>query len=75
MNALVNKFIFVNSGKAYRTGKITASVDDHYFLVQFDNLADKNAGKGATLVCLHEMAAACDEGRSRNKVVVVLRHA
>jgi hypothetical protein len=29
--------------------------------VQFDNLADKTAGKGATLVCLHEMSAAYDD--------------
>jgi hypothetical protein len=61
MNCLVGKFVFVDSGEAYRTGKITASVDDHYFLVQFDNMVDTNAGKGATLVCLHEMSAAYDD--------------
>jgi hypothetical protein len=61
MNPLVNKFVFVDSGETYRTGKITAEIDGHFFLVQFDNMTDKTEAKCATPVCLHEMSVAYDD--------------
>lgn len=57
MNALVNKFVLVDSGEAYRTGEIVASIDDHFYMVRFDNMSEGTPTKHTTLVCLHEMSS------------------
>jgi hypothetical protein len=62
MNCLIGKFVLVDSGEAYRTGEIVASVDGHFYLVRFDNLTQKTEKLPAstTLMCLHEMSSAYD---------------
>jgi hypothetical protein len=56
MSYLIGKFVLVDTGESYRTGEIVTALDDHFFMVRFDNMAAKVPAKGTTLVCLHEMA-------------------
>jgi hypothetical protein len=57
MSYLIGKFVLVDSGESYRTGEIVTTLDDHYFMVRFDNMMEKVPAKSTTLVCLHEMSA------------------
>lgn len=57
MSYLIGKFVLVDFGESYRTGEIVTTLDDHYFMVRFDNMMEKVPAKSTTLVCLHEMSA------------------
>ncbi len=68
MSYLINKFVFVDeTGKSYRTGEIVAAIDDHFYMVRFDDMALKVPSKSTTLVCLHEMAGTYGDGEDEFK--------
>jgi hypothetical protein len=68
MNYLIEKFVFVDeTGESYRTGEIVASIDDHYYVVRFDDMSEKIPSKSTTLVCTHEMSSTHGDGEDEFK--------
>lgn len=61
MSYLIGKFVLVDGGESYRTGEIVTTIDDHFFMVRFDDMSQKVPSKSTTMVCLHEMSSTYDD--------------
>ena len=56
-NYLIGKYFLADHGETYSTGEILAPVGDHFYVVRYDDMSEKEPMLHTNLVCLHEMAS------------------